>query len=200
MRWKNKLGWCAAILLGIGMLFFDNIRGYYRFRVICRDQGGAHVRQLLERNVGWMVRGGHISDARFPLSFSEVAFVRYKNDKDGLEYDVYRAEIKHSLDRGYVEKPADAGAPVIYEYRFHIEELRDETRLSAVIDEVIDLRTFEQAATYTKFIFSEFEPSRTILGAPSLVTCPNDTARIDPESGRSLPRQVEIAFKSFFKE
>lgn len=200
MCWKNKLGWCAAILLSVGLLFFDNIRGYYRFKAVCRAQGGAHVSQLLERNVGWRVSGGHISEARFPLSFDEVAFVRYKNEQDGLERDVYRVEKKSVTDLGYVEKPADIRLPVIYEYRFDIKDLQSETRLSTAVNEVIDLRTSAQAAVYTMFIYSEFEPSRTLLAAPSLVTCPDDTVRLDPKNGKPFPRSVELAFKNFFKK
>jgi hypothetical protein len=113
MQWKRKLIWCGSIVLGLGLLFAENIWGYYRFKTVCAAQGGMHANQSLERNVGWMVRGGHISDARPPLRFDAVKFVRYRNEKDNLLYDVYRQERHAVTDPDYVETAANLNEPVV---------------------------------------------------------------------------------------
>ncbi|MEO6281590.1 hypothetical protein [Roseateles sp.] len=199
MRWKRKLIWCASILVGIGLLFADNIWGHYRFKTVCVAHGGLHASQSLERDVGWMVRDGHISSVRYPLSFEAVKFVRYRNEKDGLSYDVYRQEKRTISDNGYVEIPAKLSEPVVYEYRFTLEAVPNETRLRSSSNEVLDLRTSEVVASYKTFLFSQFEQSRTILAAPSLVQCPDDPVRKDSKTGKSMPGLKELAFASLFK-
>ncbi|KQV96606.1 MULTISPECIES: hypothetical protein [unclassified Roseateles] len=200
MQWRRKLIWCGSVVLAVGLLFADNLWGYYRFKTVCAAQGGMHGNQLLERDAGWMVREGHVASVRYPLSFEAVKFVRYRNEQDGLTYDVYRQE-KHTVtDPGYVETAANLNEPVFYEHRFRLEDVPNELRLRSSSHEVIDLRTSEVIASYRTFLFSQFEQSRTLLAAPSLVHCPDDTLRIDPKTGKNMPGLMDQAFASLFKK
>lgn len=200
MRWKRKLILCGSLVLGVGLLFADNLWGYYRFKAVCAAQGGMHATQLLERNAGWMVREGHISRVRYPLSLEGVKFVRYRNEQDGQTYDVYRQERPAVTDPGYVETAANLNEPVVYEYRFRLEEVANELRLRSSSSEVVDPRTSEVVAAYNTFLFRTFEPSRALLAAPSVEQCPDDAYRTDPKTGKGLPGLKDQAFARLFKK
>jgi len=199
MNWKKTSLWTLGIALVIVLFFSDNIWGYYRFKSMCEREGGLRINQPLERDVGWTVNTGHIAYVRFPLSIQGVAFVRYRNKRDGLLYDVYRVHEKNMNDDGYVQQPADSSKPVIYEYRLTQEKLRDEIRMTTVTQDVIDLRTGSISASYKTFGYSEFEPSRTPLAAPSGISCPRDVPEIDEKTGETLPSLVYLAFSRMFK-
>jgi len=142
---------------------------------------------------------GHIAYVRGSLSIQGVAFVRYRNEDDGLLYDVYRSQKRNMNDDGYIQQPADSSRPVIYEYRLTQEKLRDEIRMTTVTQDVIDLRTGNISASYKTFGYSEFEPSRTPLAAPSGVSCPSDVPKIDEKTGKMLPSLESLAFLRMFK-
>ena len=192
------LMWPAGIVLAIALYFSSNIQGYYRFKEICARDGGVRVYQPLERNVGWTVGGGRMLDTGYVVHFSEVAFVRYRNEKDGQWYDVYRVPKLKVGDGGFAQQPADWNKPVIYEYRSWQRDLQDELRMSTVVVEAIDLRTSKANASYTTFGYSKFEPSNTLLAAPSGEACPEDFLRTDRNTGKLLPLKRELAFQSMF--
>ncbi len=185
-------------VLAIALFFFSNIRGYYRFKEICARDGGVRVYQPLERNVGWTVGGGRMQDTGMPVVFPEVAFVRYRNEKDGQWYDVYRVPKLKVGDDGFAQQTADLSKPVVYAYGWHQEDLKDELRMSTAVYEVIDLRTSKIAATYTTFGYSKFEPSNTLLAAPSGEECPEDVIRRDESTGKNFPLKRELAFSAMF--
>jgi hypothetical protein len=190
--------WPVGLVLAIALFFASNIRGYYRFKEICARDAGVRVYQPLERNVGWTVGGGRMLDTALPVRYPEVAFVRYRNEKDGNWFDVYRVPKLKVGDDGFAQQPADLSKPVIYEYRWHHEVLNDELRMSATLYEVIDLRTSKNAATYTTFGYSKFDRDKTLLAAPSGVGCPEDFPQTDPKTGMYLPLKQDLAFSSMF--
>lgn len=197
-RFLKFIAWPAGIALLIGFYFSDNIRGYYRFKEICEKDAGLHVYQPLERNVGWTVRGGQISDTGMPVYINEVAFVRYRNEKDGNLYDVYRAPKLKAGDPGYAQQPADMSKAILYEYRSVHKDLSDEVRMGAWVMEFIDLRSSKIVATYSAFSYSKFNPNSTILGAGSGEFCPDDVFRRDPTTGKALPMKRDLAISSMF--
>jgi len=196
---KKLLFWMFGIALAIILFFSDNIWGFYRFKSICAEQGGLRVAEPLERNVGWMVKAGHVTYVEFPVGIPSVAFVRYRNERDGILYDVYKTQREKISEVGYEQRLADVRNPVIYEYRWSRHALRNEIRMSSVLREVIDLRSGKVVSTYRTFSYSEFEPSRTPLAAPSGVTCPDDPPRIDEKTGKTLPSLLSLAFYQMFK-
>lgn len=192
--------WPIGLVLVITLFFASNIRGYYRFKEICARDSGVRVYQPLERNVGWTVGRGRMQDTGMPAIYPEVAFVRYRNEKDGQWYDVYRVPKLKVGDDGLAQQPADMSKPVIYEYRWHHEVLKDELRMSATLNEVIDLRNSKIAATYTTFGYSKFDRDKTLLAAPSGMRCPEDFPQADPKTGINLPLKEELAFSSMFTQ
>ncbi len=194
------LMWPTGLILLVALYFASNIRGYYRFKEICVRDGGVRVYQPLERDVGWTVGRGRMQDTGMPVVFPEVAFARYRNEEDGQWYDVYRVPKVKVGDDGFAQQPADLSKPVVYEYRSRNQDLKDELRMSATSKEVIDLRNSKVAATYTTFGYSQFEPSNTLLAAPSGSECPEDFPQTDPETGKLLPFKFELAFHSMFNQ
>lgn len=194
------LTWALGVVLFIGLYFSGNIRGYYRFKEICEMQAGLHVYQPLERNVGWTVRGGRVEDTGMPVYINEVAFVRYRNEKDGNLYDVYRVPKLKVGDPGYAQQPADMSRAVLYEYKSVHKDLKDEVRMGAWVMEFIDLRTSKIAATYSEFSYSKFNPNNTILGAGSGEFCPDNVIRTDPKTGKYLPMKRDLAISSMFTQ
>jgi hypothetical protein len=146
-----------------------------------------------------MVGGGDIGATKYPLSFKEVRFVRYRNREDSRLHDVYWQKRDKPTGDDYFELPSDESEVVIYEYRFTHEAVKGEIRLSTTREEVIDLRTSRIAASYTSFTYSQFDPENMILGAPSLVTCPENVSKTDPSTGKRLPSNGELAFTEMFK-
>lgn len=91
MKFLVKILLAFACLSAVTVAYFaENIQGYYRFKETCEKEAGLHLDQKLERGVGWKIAGGSIVETALIVHRDEVAFVRYKNSKDGLEYDVYK--------------------------------------------------------------------------------------------------------------
>lgn len=133
-----------------------------------------------------------------PLVYSEVAFVRYRNEQDGQLYDVYRVPKLKVGDDSLAQQPADLSKSVIYEYRWQHAVLKEELRMSTTLYEVIDLRTSKNAATYKKFGYSKFDRDRTLFAAPSGGACPEDIPQTDINTGKLLPLKRDLAFHSMF--
>lgn len=190
--------WPLSVALLMGLYFLDNIRGYYRFKEICEKDAGLHIYRPLERNVGWTVSGGKIYGTGFVVQFNEVAFVRYRNEKDGNLYDVFRAPKLKVGDPGYAQQPADVSKAAVYKFDVQTIDLPNEVRLGAQHFDVTDLRSGKAAARYSRFSYGKFNPDNTILGAPSGESCPEDFAKTDPKTGRSVPSKMVLAFISAF--
>jgi hypothetical protein len=194
----KKSIWIVSIVFTIGLYFSNNIWGYYRFKEICAKEAGLKVYQPLERNVGWLVRGGQMYDTGIPVNFKDVAFVRYHDEKDGNWYDVYRVPKLKVGDPGYARQPADMSKPVVYEYRSIHKRLPEEIRMGSWVTEFIDLRTSQLVATYKVLSYSKFNPDNTILAAPSGEACPDDVIRTDPKTGKYFPLKRDLAYSSMF--
>lgn len=193
------LAWLVGLALMIGLYFSDNIRGYYRFKEICAKEAGLKVFRPLERNIGWTVKGGRIEDTGMAVYFKDVAFVRYRNEKDGNLYDVYRAPKLKVGDPGYAQQPADLNKTVVYQFSVEtIHSLPNEIRTGVQHFDVTELKTSRLAVRYSRLGYSKFDPDKTILGAPSGERCPDDWARTDPKTGMALPSKLNLAFASSF--
>lgn len=190
--------WSLGVVFLLGLYFFDNIRGYFRFKEICANDAGLRVYQPLERNVGWTIGAGGIANTAFIVQFVDVAFVRYKNEGDGNLYDVYKKARLKTDDLGYAQQASDASKSAIYQYSVETIDLPNETRTGAQHFYVVDLRTKKQAIRYSRFSYSKFNPGNTILGAGSGEFCPEDFARTDLKTGKSIPSKMFEAFASSF--
>lgn len=201
MKMKNSRGglarfliWSISIALLIGLYFSENIRGYYRFKSLCEKEAGARTFESLQPGVGWMVAGGRPEETEFLVAFEEIAFVRYRSEKDGNLYDVHRVPKLKVGDSSYVIRPADLSKTVVYEYRVTQGRVKDEARLGISRAEVLNLQVSAVVYSYTKFGYSKFDPDRTFLGAPSGEACPDDVWRVDPKTGKRLLSLEEQSF------
>lgn len=167
---KIALGVLIAIGL-VGLYFSDNIRGYYRFREVCQKQAGLHVFSTLQKDVGWWTNAGDISGAITAAISERVAFVRYKDRRDGLLYDVYFRGGNRGNSDSYGRSPADSSKELRYGWIFVNERIPDETRLSRTGYDITDLRTHQLAAHFYHFGYSKFNQDRTLLAAPSGEAC-----------------------------
>ena len=198
MRLLKLAIWPLAAALVIGLYFAGNIKGYYRFKELCAKEAGLKVHQPLERGVGWLAEGS-LSSAATMTYYDAVAFVRYRNQKDGQWYDVYRAKRLEVADLAYAEQPADLGKSVVYQRKWSTRPLPEETRMGITREEFIDLRTNQIAASYTQLGYSKFNPDNTLLAAPSGIGCPEQGGGTDPKTGKRILTNAELAIISMFK-
>ena len=193
-----------AVLVAVTCLlayFAENIYGYYRFRELCKADGGLHVSRPLRVNVGWTINDSQIEAAGFPLSFEQVSFVRYRSKKDGELHDVQRAPKLKVGDPGYAAFPVDLGKDVIYRFEvLTVGRIPNESRLGVQHFTVYDAKSGEVQVRYSRFGYSKFDQDRTLLGAPSGVGCPEDITSIDPLTGKRVPSKLEMAFASAFEQ
>jgi hypothetical protein len=188
----------VSIALVISLYFAENIWGYYRFKVMCAKESGLKIYQPLEPNSGWWVNGGSVYDAIVLVSFKEVAFIRYRDKKDGNLYDVYSTPRQKISDEGYARKLADMSQQVLYEYKYSNPRLENEIRMSIVLEEFIDLSTSKVMARYQGFTHSKFNPDNTLLGANSGEQCPEDLPLVDFNTGKRIPMKRDLAISSIF--
>lgn len=194
------LTWSAGVTLLLGLYFAGNIKGYYRFKELCEQEGGLRLYQPLERGVGWLSDGNHISNAAGMIYYDAVAFIRYRNKEDGQWYDVYRAKRLKVSDPGYLQQPADFRKPVIYQRKWSNKEMPGETRMGITKSEFFDLRTKQLVASYTLLAYSQFDQDKTILAAPSGMACPIGGGGTDPRTGKTIPSHQTLAIESIFKK
>lgn len=182
----------SIIPLLIGLYFFDNIRGYYRFKALCGQEKRLVVTTKLERDVGWQVdlqKPTSHDDVLFKAGMPHIKFVRFQDSEDHKLHDAYyvgkaqrtpgdkawRADWRDD----YEILPADLENKTVYQLESFEEGLPTESRTNRYGYRVIDLRINQEIVTLSEFGYSTFERSRTLLDAPSGNVChdiyPDDT-------------------------
>ena len=169
----------------IAVFFFDNIRGYYRFKELCGQEKRLVVTAKLERDVGWQM------DLNKPASSGEafdiaglpnVKFVRFQDWEDRKFHDAYYVGKTLRVADGGVSRrdnwkedyeilPADLENKTVYQLESFEEVLPTETRTNRYGYRIIDLRTNQGVVTLSEFGYGTFERSRTLLDAPSGNVC-----------------------------
>jgi len=115
MKYTFKaLGVVSIISLVIGVVFFDNIKGYLRFKEYCEKEGGLHVYEPLARNVGLLADSYDAAQIAAQLQY--VDFVRYKNKKDEQLYDLHYTGGDPQILKSYVVTPADESKNTMYHW------------------------------------------------------------------------------------
>lgn len=176
----KKVVTMALVVAGlIGFYFFDNIKGYYRFKAMCNKEGGLRVYTPLKKNVGWIVQGDMISFgiATDPAQLNFVSFVRYKDGSNGRYYDVRYVAGNPGDDHSYDKKESNFGKPVIYSWRVVNEYLPGELRLSRSGYEIKEISSDRIAVRYYEFGYSKFNQNKTLLAAPSIEGCFTEPGR-----------------------
>ena len=156
----------AAVL--VGWYFADNIRGYYRFKELCRTDGGLKVINSLRKNVGWLAQskdGGLIV-----ASFKDVAFVRIP-DASGRLFDYRYISGRIEEESSYDKVPANEAASVIYEVHRVDEPLLDEVRTNRSGYEIREISTKHLMVRWYQIGFRTFNQDKTLFAAPSGQAC-----------------------------
>lgn len=160
----------SVIPLLIVLYFFDNIKGYYRFKQYCEKEGGLKVYQPLEKNVGWLTKD--YLYARTISSIDHVDFARYQDD-EGV-FDLKYKGDKREVDSSYLKTLASDSKTVIYRWDRVNRMVPNELRLARSGYEIFDINTNKLMVRYYYFNYSRFDRSKTILDAPSSISCFND--------------------------
>lgn len=160
----------SIIPLLIALYFFDNIRGYYRFKQYCEKEGGLKIYQALEKNVGWIAKDYFY--ARTVASIEHINFVRYQENGDS--FDLKYKGTNREVDSSYLKVPASEKTPVIYRWERINHMVPNELRLARSGYEIFNMNTNKLMARYYYFSYSRFDRSKTIFDAPSAVRCFND--------------------------
>jgi hypothetical protein len=169
-------GW--VLVAGLVALYFaDNIRGYYRFRQYCEQEGGLRVMALLEPGVGWTADRLY---ATTPALLPQVAFVRFTG-KDGTRLDMKYVGGHPGREASYRIERADPAKQVVYQWMYINESLPSELRLGRSGYKIFDLRNNRLVATYYYFGYSKFDQDKTILAAPSGESCKNEPGQMMAE-------------------
>lgn len=200
---KNTLkiiGYISIIPLLIGLYFFENIKGYYRFKELCGQERQLVVKSKLERDVGWMID----LEKRTPRSYAfqiaglpYVKFLRFKDFEDRKIYDAYYigktnkiadggASRRDDWESDYELQPANFDKPAIYQWQSFEEDLPNELRMSRAGYRFTDLRTKQVVVSFNQLGYSKFDRNHTLLDAPSGEVCGVDDGRIWEQQIQSL--------------
>lgn len=180
----KKIGYISIIPVVIGLLFFENIKGYYSFKQLCKQEKHLVVKSKLERGVGWQLDFDKPTSRDYALQIAglpHIKFVRFK-DGDRKIYDVYYiGKTKKVADGGaarngnwkdaYELQPANFEKSTVYLWQSFEEDLPSELRTSRAGYRFTDLRTKEEVVSFTQLGFSLFDRNHTLLDAPSGEVC-----------------------------
>ena len=158
----------------IAVFFFDNIRGYYRFKELCNIEKTKQIVNKVEPNMGWVFNEDVPSTTLFVFptaALPHVKFVRFKDYDNKQIYDARylggRIYSKESFD----VKLADLAQKPVYAWKQIQEEFPKELRTSRYGDQIIDLRTNKVIVNLTNIGYGLFDRNHTLLDAPSGNTC-----------------------------
>lgn len=197
----KTIGYISIIPLLIGLYFFDNIKGYYRFKELCGQEKQLVVKSKLERDVGWQLDLGKRTPRIYALQIAglpHVKFVRFKDFDDRQLYDAYyvgRTERvadgndprnRSDWEHDYEVLPAEFKNPTIYQWQSFEEDLPNELRMSQAGYRFTDLRTKQVVVSFTQLGYSKFDRNHTLLDAPSGEVCGVDDGRIWEQQIQSL--------------
>lgn len=182
----------SIIPLLIGLYFFDNIKGYYRFKQYCEAEGGLKVYEPIKKGVGLLAKDK--DDAYSAALLKNIGFVRYK-DEDGNFYDIRYIGGHPQHDSSYKRKPSDLSIILNYEWRVINMKFMHESRLGKSGYEIFDLTKKIALVKYSIFYYSKFDRRKTLFDAPSSIGCfdnfSDDYRKISP-----LYREIDSAFKN----
>lgn len=170
----------VGIVVAIAAYFGDNIRGYYRFKELCETEGGLKVFRPLLKNVGW--QASSYEDARSAAHFTQIAFARFTDAKDGRSYDLRYLGGHPADDSSYEKLAAKPDTPVVYAWNWVAETLPGEVRTSRSGLKVIDIATGKVQMQWLQIGYRTFDQDRTLLAAPSGNACHSWSGIWEPQN------------------
>lgn len=157
----------AAPLL-IGLFFFDNIKGYYRFKQYCEKESGFKIYEKLNSGYGWLV--DDFGEPMHVAYLKGVKFVRYKDKLTDKYFDMkYLSGDPHLKKSFHI---SDANFDEITKYRWTNVSyfVSGELRLSKYGNEVIDDSGKKILGVY-EFSYAKFDRDHTPLDMNPVVRC-----------------------------
>lgn len=189
---KNII-YISIIPLLIGLYFFDNIRGYYRFKELCAEHKELNVYQKLESGVGWQANlkeyenfdsvnellyfipqikfyrfNDYTKRQLYDASFIGASRVSWANDSRYIS-DEASKEMKDK--KNYLYDLVNVENKPVYQLENFSENLPNETRVSRGGYRVRDLRINKIVVSLEEIGYSTFDRNHTFLDAPSGNIC-----------------------------
>lgn len=159
-----------AIPLLVAVYFFENIKGYYRFKWYCENEGGLKVYEKLEKNKGWMADDK--LSARSAAQLKYVDFVRFPDKKNKNKFYDMRYNGGHpGRNDSYKISEYEENKTETYYWKFSSGRLPDELRLTKQTYKVMGANRENVLIVFNRFGYSKFDRNKTLLAAPSGVGC-----------------------------
>lgn len=198
---KAFLNSTATKIIGVSVLavlifFFDNIKGYYRFKQLCDEHQELIVYKKLEPNVGWQVdinkRYHRDIVSEYLYFIPQIKFFRFLEQDERRNREIYDGRfigggrvpyekfdhtVRSKLDdkrkdpKNYEFLVAEFKEKVVYQLERFSEEIPNETRSGRSGYRLRDLRSNEVVVILEGIGYSLFEQDKTLLAAPSAVFC-----------------------------
>ncbi|QEY15517.1 hypothetical protein D0C16_05740 [Cellvibrio sp. KY-GH-1] len=182
----------SIIPLLIGLYFFDNIKGYYRFKLYCEKEGGLKVFDPIKKGVGLLAKNKE--EAHSAALLENIGFVRYK-DEDGNFYDIKYLGGNFQVDVSFDKKPADLSVEPNYQWKNINSNVFGELRLSKTGYEIFNFSKNSVSVRYSIFYYSRFDRRKTLLDAPSHIGCFNNFSK-DYRYKDPLFKEIDSAFQN----
>ncbi len=173
-RPSKRVTFLISVSVVLLLFFASNIYGYFRFKSYCSSEGGLHVYEKLEKNVGWLAKDKY--EARDASLIKNVAFVRYADRRSGNLYDLNYLGGNPTLNDSYSVIASNLSTSVKYEWKNNSEFVDNNKRLKKFSYEVINLTNQKVVAEYDIFYYSSFGGA---LGGPDWKGCTNRSAKFD---------------------
>ncbi len=187
----KTIGLLTIIPLIICLIFFSNIKGYFRFKHYCEAEGGLRVYEKLERNMGWWAKDKNY--AQIAALVNGVGFVRYK-DENGNLFDLRYLGGNSQDDNSFETLPANEINNLIYRFEYINGNLPNEIRLGRSGFEISDYTSNKILARFYMFGYANFNRDRTLLDMRSSTGCFNENGNHFGDLPRSL-EELSRAFK-----
>lgn len=175
----------TVIFLSIGLIFASNIYGYFRFKSYCSNEGGLHIYEQLEKNVGWWAKD--YDAAHVAAQLRHVAFVRYKDVRSGNSYDLRYLGGNPQHENSFEVLPSDESKPITYKWNYnpHIDMLSG-SNVTLSKYEVLNFKDDRVLVSFNMFGFSWFNSDKTPLVTNIYASCFNEGGK----SFEDLPRSM----------
>ena len=182
-----------SIPIVVLLFFAPNIYGYFQFKSYCSSEGGLRVYEHLEKNVGWWAKD--YGDAHVAAQLKHVAFVRYKNMKDGNYYDLRYIGGNPQHESSFEVNPADQDKAIMYKWHY-VNDIKypSSPLIGGYKEEVLSFKNDKVLVSFTILGFAWFDSNRTPLSINSYQQCFNEGGEKSEDLSRSM-REIITAFK-----
>jgi len=164
------VGYFSIIPLLIGLFFFSNFKGYYRFKNYCANEGGLRVYEQLNRDAGWWAESRY--DAQVVAQLKYVEFVRYIDKKDGNAYDLRYVGGNPQRDSSFESIPSDVKKQIKYKWVRIRDDIEDEIRLKKFGHQVLDAASDKILVSYYVLRYEIFDSQHLPLEVATMRFCP----------------------------